>query len=84
MGIYTTTYLCYGDFKNKLIDKKSIIASMDPIIELHEWMQEYVDLDHLKKLIDIESYENDLFLMEVTTSTYDWPMVESKRYIIVK
>lgn len=85
MGIYYNTYLCYGDFKEKIYTKKTLLQSMDSIIENHEWEQGYVDLKDVEKLTTIEAHDDqNLFLLQVCTSTYDFPIIEDKKYIIVK
>ena len=84
MGLYYDTNMCIGNYETKRIDKKIKLASMNSIIEHHEWQRGYVVKDELAKITEIPLYDEDLFLEEVCSSTYDYPIVETYRYIIIK
>ncbi len=97
MGFYYGTYLCSGKFNDKgnvVIDKKIQVASMDNIIENHEWTNEYVKKsdvvtflsnNHADKNIDlIESDTNDLFFEEACSCTMTMPVSNSSKYILIE
>lgn len=94
MGIYYFTYICSGTFTDKqtvTIIKKVKIASLDQIIEKHEWDRGYVDLEELRgviKKLDIELVpmtDCDLFLEEVCATTYDGMNDPgSSKYVLVQ
>lgn len=93
MGFYYYTYLCSGKFTDKLhivINKKIQIASIDAIIERHEWDTECVKKNDLivflsgKNIDLIYSDTYDLFLEESCSSTLSENSSNTSKYILVE
>lgn len=91
MGLYYVTYLCIGNFKNKIINMQVKIANIN-IVEYHEWSRGYIDFNELKIFISNNCEENlellnkteDLFLREDCTCTLSIPINITSKYIIIK
>ena len=93
MGIYYNTYLCNGKFTDEntaQIENKILLNSMDSMIETHEWDQGFVKKEELlpcctRRDIQLESSDNDLFMMEAMSCTLDTDHSEGKgKFILVE
>lgn len=93
MGFYYCTYLCSGKFtdkQNTIINKKIQIASMDAIIENHEWDAECVNKNDLitfllgKNINLTYSDIDDLFLEESCSCTLSKNISNTSKYILVE
>lgn len=93
MGFYYTTYLCNGNLNDKNVANKIVVATMDGIVEKHEWERGYVDYgefsnwvkNNLETPINFSDDDgNDLFLMEVFGTSLDCFQTTNTKYILIK
>jgi hypothetical protein len=93
MGLYSSTFLCFGKFNGTndvVVADKIQVASIDGIIESKEWRAGTVDITEVEKRLETwqinleQDDDADLFLEESTTCTMDFPWSSTSRFILVK